>query len=58
MMRPAPGAYQVTTSAKLSPDEASRGLFPPDALVVHVDTHRHGPLVTYLYLIDYEGATT
>lgn len=53
MMRTPPGAYMVTTGATLSPDEASCNLFPPDALVVHVDTHRHGPLVTYVYMIDY-----
>ena len=53
MMRIPPGAYMVTTGATLSADEASRDLLPPDALVVHVETHRHGPLVTYVYMIDY-----
>lgn len=49
---PPPGTYMVTTSAKLDPDQASRGLFSDEHSVVCVHAKVHGPLVTYVFMVD------
>lgn len=52
------GAYQISTSARLTPEQAARGVFPDDALVAHVDTEHHGRSVTYTYFVEYPDATS
>ena len=49
---PSPGTYAVTTSAKVTPDEASQNLFDPDAIVACVSSEVRGPLVTYVFMVE------
>jgi hypothetical protein len=51
-----PGAYVITTSARMTADEASEGIFPDTAAVVHVATDVKGRTVSYTYLVDYPEA--
>lgn len=52
-MKLSPGGYVLTTSKKLTPEEAADGIFPPEASVVHMYTEPFGDLVQYTYFIDY-----
>ena len=57
VVRLPPGAYCIVTGASLDADEASEGVFPPDALVVLVATRVCGRTVAYTYLVDYPEDT-
>lgn len=46
--------YTITCGQALSPDDASSGVFPPDATVVYVDREDWGSCVTYRYLVEHE----
>lgn len=43
--------YAVATGRGMTPDDASRGLFP-GCTVVHVGTEEYGDTVVHLYLVE------
>lgn len=46
-----PGFYTITTGCRLSPEQAADRVIPDGLPWTLMETHRHGRLVTYLYLI-------